>query len=81
VKSGEIFLGGEAIKIRDPYQAMGKGLVLVPEDRKRQGLILEHSIYQNISVTILKRISNLFLLNKKKQKSKILLFKSEEQEL
>jgi ribose transport system ATP-binding protein len=48
VASGRVTLHGEDITPRSPMDSIRNGIVLVPEDRKDQGLILDHSIAENI---------------------------------
>jgi ribose transport system ATP-binding protein len=68
--SGEITVKGKPCKIKMPADAITVGIALVPEDRKRHGLILNQSIKSNISLTVLKQIENWgFLLSDKKEKS------------
>ena len=45
---GEVILRGRPVNVRDPKDALGLGMALVPEDRRNQGLILEHSVRENI---------------------------------
>jgi ribose transport system ATP-binding protein len=47
---GSLRIEGEAVTIREPRDAIARGLYLVPEDRKRCGLHLEFSLTQNISL-------------------------------
>ncbi len=47
-ESGEIYIDGKKVKITHPKKAIDAGLVLVPEDRKQQGLIVEQSIGDNV---------------------------------
>lgn len=54
---GTIVVGGEQVRIRDPRQALKKGLGLVPEDRKRHGLVLSMRVRENMTLTILRRLS------------------------
>ncbi|HWQ79449.1 MAG TPA: sugar ABC transporter ATP-binding protein, partial [Anaerovoracaceae bacterium] len=42
IKQGRIFLEGVEVKIRSPLDAMRMGIGLVPEDRKKEGLILSN---------------------------------------
>ncbi|MEM7695822.1 MAG: sugar ABC transporter ATP-binding protein [Pseudomonadota bacterium] len=51
IKSGRVRLSGRDITPRTPADAVRNGLALVPEDRKDQGLVLEHSITENIGYT------------------------------
>jgi rhamnose transport system ATP-binding protein len=57
--SGEISVGGEEVRIQSPQAAMEKGIFYVPEERRSQGLILPFSIKNNITLSILDRISRL----------------------
>src|SRR6185436_2184253 len=44
---GEILLGGRAVSIRRPADAVDLGVAYVPEDRRRHGVILELPVAQN----------------------------------
>ncbi|MCM2292438.1 sugar ABC transporter ATP-binding protein [Allorhizobium sp. BGMRC 0089] len=55
LKGGTIRLKGEAVQLKDPAQAIEKGIVMVPEDRKFQGLVVEHRIGENIAYANLDR--------------------------
>ena len=49
-QSGEFFLDGKKIKISNPMDAIRQGVVLAPEDRKKDGLCTKLSIRQNIAL-------------------------------
>ncbi|WP_250545640.1 sugar ABC transporter ATP-binding protein [Paenarthrobacter sp. DKR-5] len=51
--SGEITLRGKKINISTPRQAIAAGLALIPEDRRAQGLVLEHSVRDNLLLPLL----------------------------
>lgn len=57
-ESGGIFLEGEEIQISSPKDAIDSGIVLVPEDRKKDGLCTKLSVSENISLTNLDDISS-----------------------
>lgn len=52
---GEIRIAGGPREIRSPLDAIAAGLALVPEDRKQQGLVLEMSVRENLSLASLHR--------------------------
>ena len=52
--SGEILLNGKAVRFKHPQQAIAAGIGLVPEDRRRQGVILDDSVRHNISIVSLR---------------------------
>jgi rhamnose transport system ATP-binding protein len=51
---GEIFIKGEQVNIRNPKEAMDKGMAYIPEDRQLQGAILEMTIKDNSKLIIFK---------------------------
>jgi ribose transport system ATP-binding protein len=57
ISSGEVLLRGKAVTPRSPIDAIRNGIVLVPEDRKLQGVVLEHSIAENIGYANLGEIA------------------------
>jgi ribose transport system ATP-binding protein len=54
---GSVTLDGKAFAPRSPREAQRAGLLLIPEDRKRHGLILQASIRDNLSLPNLASIS------------------------
>jgi ribose transport system ATP-binding protein len=65
-KSGEIYLNGEKLQINQPKDAIRAGIGYVPEDRKLQGVFLQMSSGENITMNILGRYSACGVLNFKK---------------
>ena len=51
LSSGKIFIEEKQININSPQEAIKHGIVMVPEDRKSLGLLLEQSNSQNISIS------------------------------
>jgi len=67
-ETGQIFIHGKEVYIRNPKDAFKKGIVLVPEDRKSQGLVMLMSIKKNITLALLYQIVRfLNFINHKKQ--------------
>lgn len=68
--TGEISLHGKPIQINTPYEAIKHGIVLAPEDRKKDGLATKLSIRENIALSNLDMISNkLGVISDAKEKS------------
>lgn len=63
ITSGSMKLFGQEITISNGNDAMKKGISLVPEDRKRHGLVLIQSILKNISLPNLDRFSSFMKIN------------------
>lgn len=57
IVGGEIRLAGKPVRIAGPGQAMKSGIVLVPEDRRLHGLVLEESVGFNLSLPNLNYLS------------------------
>ena len=64
----EILLRGQPVKIRNPKQAMKAGIGLVPEDRKREGLVLPFAVENNITMATLERLSKFGIVNRAAEK-------------
>lgn len=56
--SGEIRVRGERIDVADPRAAIAARIALIPEDRRDQGLVLEHSVRENILLPLLDQITH-----------------------
>ena len=61
--AGEIRLRGEPIRIRRPADAIEQGIVLVPEDRRTQGLVLGDTVEHNLTLPLARRLSRGGLLD------------------
>jgi ribose transport system ATP-binding protein len=64
--SGRIVVNGREVAIRSPSDALAAGIALVPEDRRKQGLVLDFSVEQNIMLPILRKLRGKMLLSGKK---------------
>jgi D-xylose transport system ATP-binding protein len=63
VTKGKIVMNGREIKPKSAREAIEAGFSLVPEDRKKMGLVLIQSILRNISLPNLDQFSNFFSIN------------------
>jgi ribose transport system ATP-binding protein len=62
--AGRVYLDGEPVAPNSAGRAIGRGIYLAPEDRKRTGVILEFSIEHNVSLAGLGRFSKLGLVDR-----------------
>jgi rhamnose transport system ATP-binding protein len=53
---GRVLIGGKGLRAASPTAAMERGIALVPEDRRQQGLVMEMSIARNIALASLRRL-------------------------
>ena len=61
--AGQVRVGGRALEGHSPADAIAEGLVLVSEDRKRYGLLLDKSIGFNLSLASLGQFSGRMLID------------------
>jgi len=66
--SGDMHLNGVSLDVRSPRDAIRAGVVLVPEDRKKDGLIPGLDVKTNISLSILRSLGPNGLLNNKAER-------------
>ncbi len=64
ITQGSIEIDGKQISIKSSHDAMSHGISLVPEDRKRHGLVLIQSILKNISLPNLEKFASFMRINK-----------------
>lgn len=55
--SGEIWVGGQKVSIKNPYEAVKRGIGFITEDRKNEGLVLDFSIRENMALPNLRSFS------------------------
>ena len=68
LSSGRIKMNGKVVKINNIENAIKNKIALVPEDRRRQGLVLMHSVRNNIILASLSAIKKRGFLDDKKSK-------------
>jgi rhamnose transport system ATP-binding protein len=62
-EKGRVFLSGKEVHIANPTQAIELGIGYLPEDRLRQGLVLDWSLAKNVSLPTLGQFATLGWLN------------------
>lgn len=72
LKSGVVTYKGKQVRFKNIRESMKAGLVLIPEERRKQGLVMNMSIRKNASLTKLKNFSRLGFIDQKKEKESIL---------
>jgi ribose transport system ATP-binding protein len=64
---GVLRVAGRTVAPQSPLEAIAAGLALVPEDRKKQGVILEMAVRENISLASLRRDQRHGFLNRSRE--------------
>lgn len=61
--SGEIILDGKVINLKHPYDALSKGLTLVPDDKIKYSIFEHLDLKNNMAMSSLKRFSKISILD------------------
>jgi len=67
VTSGVITFNGKRLQVKNCREAIEAGIAMIPEDRKRHGVILDMSIKENTTMPCLERISSRKIIKKQKE--------------
>lgn len=66
--NGKIKMRGKEIKNKSPYNAVKNKLALVPEERRKEGVLVTDSVSKNLSISSLGKYSNfLSVVNKSRE--------------
>ena len=66
--SGEVMLGTEKIQVGDPRDIIRRGIYLVPEDRRSEGLVVGMCVRENITLASLKRFAPWQLIRRERER-------------
>ncbi|MDR2455104.1 MAG: sugar ABC transporter ATP-binding protein [Deltaproteobacteria bacterium] len=69
VYSGKVSLKGRALKLGDTSEAVQRGLVYLPEERKKYGILPLLSITENLSIAVLDKIKGFFGISARKEEA------------
>lgn len=67
--SGDIILNGKKVKIDSPISAVKNGFALVPEERRKEGILVESTVVSNLSIAALAKFTNALGFIKRKEEN------------
>lgn len=70
-RGGTVKLEGKEVHVKNTAQAVSAGFALIPEDRRKEGLVLIHSIKDNAVLPVLSRLAKMKIFNNEKLEKKI----------
>ncbi len=73
VESGDVYINGEKVTIRNPQDAVKYGLGYLSEDRKRYGVVVQKNVGENITLAALDRFLHGIFINEKREREESLL--------
>lgn len=62
-ESGSIELRGKKVRAKTPQQAIKAGIVLVPEERRKEGILVKESVLHNLSLPMLDKITSMGIIS------------------
>ncbi|MDU0201976.1 sugar ABC transporter ATP-binding protein [Paenibacillus sp. MAH-36] len=65
---GEVWLSGRKLSLRQPGDAVRAGIALVPEERRKQGVLVEETVKRNLSLPILRKLSSLGFVRQREER-------------
>ncbi len=65
---GKVYLEGKEVHIRKPADAMEKGIILLPEDRQKEGLIMSWGLGRNVTLPIMGKYARRGLNDERKER-------------
>ena len=71
IAAGRIRLGGEDVRRPTPRRSLDRGVVLVPEERKRDALVLSMSIRENMTLPVIRQFGRALSLNVRKERQTV----------
>jgi ribose transport system ATP-binding protein len=67
IRKGSLLVCGQRLEAKSPHQAIEAGIGLLPEDRKREGLVLNMSVRDNVTLASLPKIVHGGFVNRRQQ--------------
>jgi len=67
VDAGRIYVQGKPVRVSSPQNAVSAGIALLTEDRKQQGLCLQMSVRDNITLAVLNRLTRGQVTDRRKE--------------
>jgi simple sugar transport system ATP-binding protein len=69
VTSGDIFIKGKKVQLKSPHEAVKKGIALVPEERRKEGILVAETVTTNLTAASLDTFTSFFsFLDRKKER-------------
>ncbi len=66
--AGEVFLGDAKLPVGNSRDAIARGIYLVPEDRRGEGLVTGMTVRENVTLPSLNKFASMFLINRESER-------------
>ena len=72
IEEGTLLVKNEVRSLKQPADAVAAGIVSVPEERRKQGILIHESVERNLSLPILDKLSTFSFVSRSKEKANAL---------
>jgi len=69
IDRGTVNVRGNLVKLKNPSDAVESGIALIPEERRKEGILVRESVLHNLSLPLLKSLSRLGFLSGKLERN------------
>ncbi|KRF62037.1 ABC transporter [Bacillus sp. Soil768D1] len=71
ITTGEVVMNGRKLSLKTPHHAVKSGLALVPEERRKEGILVQESVATNLTAASVGKFSKIFsFVDRKAEKKK-----------
>ena len=70
IASGEILLNGKKLRLKNPHHAVNSGLALIPEERRKEGILVQETVSANLTAASIGKFSRWSFVNRQAEKEK-----------
>ena len=71
ITTGEVMLNGRRLSLKTPHHAVKSGLALVPEERRKEGVLVQESVTTNLTAASVGKFTKAFsFVNRQAEKKK-----------
>ena len=71
VDAGEVLIGGEPVRLRHPRDAVRRGIAMLPESRKEEGLVMLRSVRENTSLATIGDLSRGGVVGRRAERAEV----------
>jgi simple sugar transport system ATP-binding protein len=64
-----VFINSKKVRITSPLKAISSGIGFVPEERRKEGVLVDYNVIENLTLPVLKQFTKFGLIQKKKEKA------------
>ncbi|MBD7965670.1 sugar ABC transporter ATP-binding protein [Fictibacillus norfolkensis] len=64
-----IYMKGRKIRISNPQKAISAGIGFVPEERRKEGILVDYNVVENLTLPVLKQFTKFGFIQRKREKT------------